>query len=249
MKKLSSVFILLMFELCLKHVKNKILCERGIKMGIFLRYISGIKIALLLSTPVLAMEADISDQLLEFHGGAYSPTLDSQGYATLQQKPIHKSEFESRFRDCISYPDHNGNNTIESMSSAKWLRINLDPKELQDQSFGARFWRYITPRIITDIRYTSCVFTPKTENFLKAMHYALSIMNTNIESIEHILNLSEPDIVSEFKKTFPLIKYIDFYSTVGLGANSYLDPETARFFNQLQDENKFSFYFTGALFQ
>lgn len=213
-------------------------------MGIFLRYINGIKIALLLTSPVLATKVDTTDQLLEFHVRSYSPTLDSQGHSNLQQKPIHKSEFESRFRNCINYPGHNGNNISESMCSAKWLRINLDPEEIQGQSLSARFWRYITPSIITDICYTSCVFRPKNEDLLKAMRYMLSITSTNTALTEDAFNLSELDIVSKFKETFPLIKYIDFYSTVGLGADSYLDPETTRFFKQLQDENNFAFYFT-----
>lgn len=78
------------------------------------------------------------------------------------------------------------------------------------------------------------------------MQYALSISNADIESTERILNLNGLDIVSEFKKTFPLIEHIDFYSTVGLGTDSYIDPKTAEFLNQLQDQNSFSFCFTSS---
>ncbi|WP_198027337.1 hypothetical protein [Candidatus Paracaedibacter symbiosus] len=202
------------------------------------------------SAPIMAMEADSSDQLLEFRVWSYSPIRDSQGYTTLQQKPIYKSEFESRFRNCISFPDYNGTNTVENLSSAKWLRINLDPKELQDQSFVTRVWRYIIPRSITNIPYTSCAFTPKTKDLLKTMNYAISAMNSDTEPTRHMpIELGESDIVAKFEKKFPRIKYIDFYSTVGLGGHSYLDPETARLFTQLQDENRFSFYFTGELSQ
>ncbi|WP_139016791.1 hypothetical protein [Candidatus Odyssella thessalonicensis] len=205
------------------------------------RYVRAIKMLLVLSVPLSAMEND-NPNLLANPGALYVPLYYD---TTVLLQPILNCEFEDRFTSCIEYPDYQGNNTPERLLCAKWLRINLDPQELYDQSLRARLKRLITLASSTYASGLSTrLSTPDADDLLDAMAYALSLMKGDIESTGQMLNLSEQDIVSQFMRNFPQVKYIEFYSPATAGIYACLDAKTTKLFNQLQDENKFYFYST-----
>lgn len=201
------------------------------------RYVRAIKMLLVFSVPLSAMESDNPNLHLN-PGALYVPLYYD---TTVPPRPILNSEFENRFTSCIEYPDYSGNNTPERSFTATWLRINLDPQELYNQSLSARLKRLIT---LASSPYVNSFSTPDADDLLDAMAYALSLVKGDIESTGQMLNSSEQDIVSQFMRNFPQVKYIEFYSTATVGVNAQLDPQTTKLFNQLQDENKFSFCFT-----
>lgn len=172
------------------------------------------------------------DQFLYFTKKTAS---DTNAYVNFQQTPIKSHTFSTREQSALYYPDHKGYNSQESVGSAEWLRINIDSEELHISS-SSKIRRFIGSALIDEIVYPKHIFIPVIDAIKIAMTYF---------SENETLDTDDPFIFAKhFKKRFPNIKYIDFYTTTGFGVTRYIPNATASFFNELQNECNLSIYFT-----